>query len=875
MPTFEVGPGRDYTSLSAWESDRQGDLVAAGDGETALCFDFEDTIQLNIAGWTSDASNFITIIADGDHGGVWNTSVYRLKTSVLSFFGNNSGGFVYMQVIGIQVETTAAASSCIRLDANDPTERFILFSKVITRSTNGSPTGSPGFYSQVGTSVIWENCLAFDTFHGFGNGDTDANSQIRWLNCGAHNNLGKGFDVQSNTPHKLAINCWAQSSVGPNFDNHGFNAPGTRNNASEDGTAPGGAPKTGAIVFVDEPNDDFHIDPSDLVARISGLDLSQFPDHSFDDDIDGDSRVGLVWDIGPDQIPNVLPPVITHVIDPDGSGDYSSLSSWEAAQARDLVAANELAAADCAASTGVLADTATCTLSGWTTDQVRSILIKSDQLHNGIYDDTIYRMEPDNTTGILQDFAGGAEHLEIRNIQIKPIITFSQTAAGIHLNASHTNTNGRFRRIINCLITLDLVGTSIETVGIKVGRGSSSSLGTDPTIIRNCIIYGFRRDATEVHRGIGLITNNPVTYVYNCTITDCHTGFFSQQALTPLFVKNTVCDGNDNNWSGAAGDYNAASTNNASDTETPPGSNPETGTTTFVNRAGGDFHLDAADTVCIDNAVDLSTDLVEAFIDDIDGDIRVDPWDIGADEISQGETATLQAASATATAQDAAAIVSGVVTAGLDAASPTANAFDAVLVLAEIIATLQAAGATTTAQDVAAVLATRTVPLDGATATANAQNVFVFKEATLEAASATSTASDVVVETIGAQTANLDAASVTASAKDVAAVLALITSVLEEASAASDAKDVTAGTPVTVATLGFASVVATAQDVLAGSGVVVATLQPVALVALAKNVIVPGLVQVEFTLPFNEEAVAETVPFEEDNQRIDLGGHEE
>ena len=65
---------------------------------------------------------------------------------------------------------------------------------------------------------------------------------------------------------------------------------------------------------------------------------------------------------------------------------------------------------------------------------------------------------------------------------------------------------------------------------------------------------------------------------------------------------------------------------------TAPGTSPRINQTfTFVNAAGDDFHLDAADVGADNFGTDLSADANFAFDDDIDGDL-FDTWDIGMDE---------------------------------------------------------------------------------------------------------------------------------------------------------------------------------------------------------------------------------------------------
>ncbi|MEY2631140.1 MAG: hypothetical protein RLZZ469_2038, partial [Bacteroidota bacterium] len=80
----------DYTTLAAWESDRNSDLVTNKLIEVAECYNFEDTTAVTIDGWTTDSGNYIEIKgADSDrtasNTGKWSTDRYRLVISTSNF----------------------------------------------------------------------------------------------------------------------------------------------------------------------------------------------------------------------------------------------------------------------------------------------------------------------------------------------------------------------------------------------------------------------------------------------------------------------------------------------------------------------------------------------------------------------------------------------------------------------------------------------------------------------------------------------------------------------------------------------------------------------------------------------------------------------
>ena len=97
-----------YVSLNAWEAATQQDLTDAG-GDTArvVCSSDDagsthvaDTTGVTIDGWTTGASNYITIEAASSHGGKWNDNVYRLSLSNSTAISISED---FIRFIGIQL----------------------------------------------------------------------------------------------------------------------------------------------------------------------------------------------------------------------------------------------------------------------------------------------------------------------------------------------------------------------------------------------------------------------------------------------------------------------------------------------------------------------------------------------------------------------------------------------------------------------------------------------------------------------------------------------------------------------------------------------------------------------------------------------------
>lgn len=135
MPTTNTrtvkSSGGDYTSLSAWEAGRQGDLVSSDCIEIAECYSLEDTTTVDIDGWTTDATRYIKVATTSSarHGGVWSTSAYRMVMDNTYAFTireshvwldgiqitltNPSAGLYYIRTVGLSNTDTLKISNTI------------------------------------------------------------------------------------------------------------------------------------------------------------------------------------------------------------------------------------------------------------------------------------------------------------------------------------------------------------------------------------------------------------------------------------------------------------------------------------------------------------------------------------------------------------------------------------------------------------------------------------------------------------------------------------------------------------------------------------------------------------------------------------------
>lgn len=319
------------------------------------------------------------------------------------------------------------------------------------------------------------------------------------------------------------------------------------------------------------------------------------------------------------------PTVVTHIIREDGTGDYTSLNSWQTAQVRDLVAANEIARAQIEGTWTT--PEAGLTVEGWTTGLGNHVEIEAvgDARHSGAWSTTAYRLQGFDF-GLLRL---SVDHVHVWGLQLglEPPPVGTNNFRGIDSDAS-----GKEGLIIDgCLIRFigpyPHADNGNSCQGIYI-INDGAGIGQDvPNRISNNVIYGFftRAEATNC---VGLNTlagsDGIPTHIYNNTVYGCATGIGGneRQEIDNNVVYNSL----------VGADYPSSYTaelchNNASEDGTHPGTNGLTLIVDpFENSAGGDFRP-AAGSVLIDAGLDLV--LEEAR--DIIGVLRTN-WSIGAFE---------------------------------------------------------------------------------------------------------------------------------------------------------------------------------------------------------------------------------------------------
>lgn len=299
MATRTVRPsGGDYTTLSAWEAGRQGNLTGLGPEIAECSGNLSDTTAVVVDGWTTTASDYIQIITPqaDRHAGVWDTSKYRLEV--------NGAFFRALRIV----------------------EDFVRVEGLQIRQTNSSGYPSAGVQSTSGSADIrFESCIVRSAStstgdgHGVsfnGNGAMLLRNSVVYTPGGAAVRTHQGY---AGTPTTLIQNCTlvggtygviredTETVTVTNTYAHGgtdaYNGTMTRSTcahssaSSFSGSTASIAHTTANFLNVTGGSEDYHLQSgADATLLTGGADLSG----TFTTDIDGETRSD--WSIGADEI---------------------------------------------------------------------------------------------------------------------------------------------------------------------------------------------------------------------------------------------------------------------------------------------------------------------------------------------------------------------------------------------------------------------------------------------------------------------------------------------------------------------------------------------------------------------------------------------
>jgi hypothetical protein len=325
---------------------------------------------------------------------------------------------------------------------------------------------------------------------------------------------------------------------------------------------------------------------------------------------------------------------------------YTTLANWESqsenaninATVRNFDTSPDLVAAGVVMNVACYADgndTVAVTVNGWTTSAEAYISIftpyvsgqvGTSQRHAGVWDPTKYTLVVGTQAYggllVIQD-----EHVRVTGLQIESTVSkgggASQRPAGIELTVGASSDV----RVSHNIMRNTGGGTGDYWAGAIIQNNTGGTLRA-----WNNVMYGW---------GSGIFSEFPVSNpsnvtVYNNTIVGSDDAgiAFAGHASGTYRVANNLVQGAATNYSfGTALDYSAT---NLSQDATSPQVGLRSRTVAFVGAPN--YHLSAADTMAKDQGTDLSADPVLAVYDDIDGQLRAVPWDIGMDD-ANGTTA--------------------------------------------------------------------------------------------------------------------------------------------------------------------------------------------------------------------------------------------
>ncbi|MEK6532109.1 MAG: hypothetical protein AABZ23_06435 [Deltaproteobacteria bacterium] len=293
--------GGDYTSLSAWEAARNGDLVTADTIEVAECYNFQDTTAVLISGWVTDPTRYIKIytpVAER-HTGVAGTGYRLVVTSAQPLRVRES----HVRIIGLETKAATAGFSGLVCDNDTAMEAspYILVDSLLTHD-NGAygvylgRCGTTGYPLYLVNSIIYK-CGNYGIL--LTSGYAPAIAEI--YNCTVCQNTTYGIRKDSSSVVVGVKNCYAGANTTDYSSSSGTWTTFTTN-ASSDTTGTSGlqsiAHSTSAGAYftnITAGSENYHIGSSSALKDV-GTDLSA----TFTTDIDGGTRSGT-WDIGADE----------------------------------------------------------------------------------------------------------------------------------------------------------------------------------------------------------------------------------------------------------------------------------------------------------------------------------------------------------------------------------------------------------------------------------------------------------------------------------------------------------------------------------------------------------------------------------------------
>ena len=293
-----------------------------------------------------------------------------------------------------------------------------------------------------------------------------------------------------------------------------------------------------------------------------------------------------------------------------GGGDYTVMALAESTDQQDLVAGGNTYTLECVA--GTENQSATTTWAGWVTGAGNGITIKpqAGSEHGGIVGAGYVLSSPGNVSLNLRQQYTSVIGIELVN---------TREAAGTG-NPVKTDQNDVLLDSLICRRVNFTPGDTSPNLACINQDAANVSL-----ICRNCLTIGGTYGITDT-------VTNPNNTIQNCSLVEWGTGGLNQTGLN-VSVTNTIA-------------YSDIGAGAAFILDSPPETSASNdGSQATITITGADFedyaggnYVPAASGL-LDGA---GTDLSGTFTDDIAGNTRVDPWEIGAYEIAGGPAPSIE-----------------------------------------------------------------------------------------------------------------------------------------------------------------------------------------------------------------------------------------
>ncbi len=304
-------------------------------------------------------------------------------------------------------------------------------------------------------------------------------------------------------------------------------------------------------------------------------------------------------------------------VDPDATGAgngnsptdaYTALTTWESTEQQDLTdGGGDTMTCTCLASSGT-ADTTIIGINGWTTGAANYVLVEAasgDEAVASGWDAARYRLEITDSFGIqIAD-----DYVRLKGLQIY----IKYVAANNKYCVQYVSIGvANDLRIEKCRLR----GFGSQNYGGIYTADADAKVTVWNTIIHDASTYGIYFDGSTLD-------------VYNSVVYGDNSQMGINRVAGTVTVINTAVLNTTNDFNGTMTIDHCASDDNDGTNNVAESGGGAAWPDDFVDAANGDFTLKSGSGLVGGGIDDPGSGL---YSDDINGDARTSPWDVGADE---------------------------------------------------------------------------------------------------------------------------------------------------------------------------------------------------------------------------------------------------